>query len=51
VHQASCRWAREHAAGGYEGWLMDARNVRQDEINAYNAGIKYLQDWLAANDC
>jgi hypothetical protein len=51
VHQARCRWAREHATGGYEGWRMDARNARQDEIDAYNAGIKFLQDWLAANDC
>ncbi len=51
VHQARCRWAREHAAGGYEGWRMEAKNARQDEIDAYNAGIKFLQDWLAANDC
>jgi hypothetical protein len=51
IHQSKCRWAREHTSGGYEGWLMDARNVRQNEIDAYNAGINFLKDWLANNSC
>jgi len=51
VHQAKCRWAREHADGGYTGWTVDPKNVRQNEIDAYNAGIKFLRDWLAKNGC
>jgi len=49
VHQAKCRWARDHASGGFDGWTVNPRNVQQNEIDAYNAGIQYLKDWLAQN--
>lgn len=51
VHQATCRWARDHAMGGFEGWSMNPQNYRQNELDAYAAGIKVLEDWMAANGC
>jgi hypothetical protein len=51
VHQAKCRWARNHAAGGYIGWMTNPWNYRQNEMDAYAAGIKELEDWMAKNGC
>ncbi len=48
-HQVRCRWARDNAAGGHGGWLMNAANTRQDELDAYAAGIKALDDWMSKN--
>ncbi|MFC1661807.1 hypothetical protein ACFL3S_10215 [Gemmatimonadota bacterium] len=51
VHQTTCRWARTNAAGAYEGWMVDPLHYRADEMKAYDAGIKVLEDWKAANGC
>jgi hypothetical protein len=51
VHQATCRWARDHATGGFEGWLQNPNNYRQNELDAYAAGIKVLEDWMKDNGC
>lgn len=51
VHQAKCRWARDHAAGGYEAWMSDAQNYQQNEKDAYQAGIQELDNWLKKNGC
>jgi len=51
VHQATCRWARDHAAGGFGGWLQNPNNYRQNELDAYAAGIKVLEDWMKDNGC
>jgi hypothetical protein len=50
-HQDRCRWARDNAAGGFEGWAMNPWNYRQEELDAYDAGIQVLEDWMAANGC
>jgi hypothetical protein len=51
THQAKCRWARDNVTGGYGTWMMNAWNYRQNEIDAYNAGIKVLEDWMNKNGC
>jgi hypothetical protein len=51
VHQATCRWARDHYTGGYFAWMMNPSNYQQNEIDAYKAGIKVLDDWLKKNGC
>lgn len=52
THQAKCRWARDNVAGGYMAWMdNNAWNYRQNEIDAYNAGIKALEDWVKENGC
>ncbi len=48
-HQAKCRSTRGSQAGGYRGWLMDAANRRQDELDAYAAEIRALDDWMSGN--
>jgi hypothetical protein len=48
-HQEKCRHARDNAAGGYRGWLSSAANTRQDELDAYAAEIKALNDWMNKN--
>ncbi len=50
-HQARCRWARDHATGGYTSWMMNPWNYRQDEMAAYKAGMDALKDWQAKNGC
>jgi hypothetical protein len=51
THQAKCRWARDNVAGGFGTWMMNPWNYRQNEIDAYNAGIKVLDDWMNKNGC
>ncbi len=51
THQATCRWARDHVTGGYGTWMNNAANYRQNEIDAYNTGIKVLEDWMNKNGC
>jgi len=51
THQATCRWARDNVTGGYGAWMSNASNYRQNEIDAYNAGIKALEDWMSKNGC
>ncbi len=51
THQAKCRWARDNVTGGYGAWMNNAWNYRQNEIDAYNAGIKALEDWMNNNGC
>jgi len=51
THQAKCRWARDNVTGGYITWMNNAWNYRQNEIDAYNAGIKVLDDWMKNNGC
>jgi hypothetical protein len=51
THQAKCRWARENVTGGYGAWMNNAANYRQNEIDAYNAGIKVLENWMSQNGC
>jgi hypothetical protein len=51
VHQAKCRWARDNVTGGYGAWMQNAWNYRQNEIDAYNAGIKVLEDWMKNSNC
>lgn len=48
-HQARCRWARDHATGGYTSWMMNANNYRTDEMAAYKAGMDVIQEWLGQN--
>ena len=51
THQAKCRWARDHAAGGFQSWVNDAANYRQNELDAYQAGIDALKNWQQQNGC
>lgn len=51
VHQNKCRWARDSYTGGYGSWMDDAQNYRQNEIDAYQEGIRVLKDWLSKHDC
>lgn len=51
VHQAKCRWARDHATGGYGGWVTDPKNYRQNELDAYKAGMDKLDEWMRAHGC
>jgi hypothetical protein len=51
THQAKCRWARDNVTGGFVTWMSNAWNYRQNEIDAYNAGIKVLDDWMKKNGC
>jgi YD repeat-containing protein len=48
-HQARCRWARDHATGGYPSWMSDANNYRKDEMDAYQAGMNAMRAWQAEN--
>ena len=50
-HQARCRWARDHATGGYPSWMNDANNYRKDEMDAYQAGMDAMKAWQAENGC
>lgn len=50
-HQARCRWARDHATGGYPSWMNDANNYRKDEMDAYQAGMNAMKAWQAENGC
>ena len=50
-HQARCRWARDHATGGYPSWMLDANNYRKDEMDAYKAGMDAMKAWQAENGC
>jgi len=51
VHRTTCRWARDNVAGGFRVWGNNPANRRQNELDAYAAGIQELENWKQDNGC
>ncbi len=51
VHRNTCRWARDHVAGGYGIHMSKPANYRKDELKAYQAGMDMIDNWMVDNGC